>query len=113
MSGGGGLTSPLSPPPSSSTRLSALSSPSWTQLAQSPVHSQSSLFCSEEGVGSDWPLAPVLPAQAQLACPSTRSQGMETQSLWGAGVGRGRSSSRHVTSPLDIPNTLEALKVCA
>lgn len=63
--------------------------------------------------GSDWPLAPALPPEAQLACPSTRSPGMETQILWGAGVGRGRSTSRQVTSPLDTPNTLEALRCWA
>lgn len=56
------------------------------------------------------PLVPVKPPQAELAHPSTRSLGMETQSLWGTEVGREGGSERQITSLRDTSNTLKAYR---
>lgn len=56
------------------------------------------------------PLVPVKTPQAKLARSSTRSLGMETQSLWGTEVGREGGSKQQITSLLDTPNTLKAYR---
>lgn len=103
------------PTPSASARPSALSSPSRRQLAQPQSHSWAFFFffflfrTRVQGIQTG-PLVPIKPPQAELARPSTRSLGMETQSLWGTEVGREGGSKRQITSLLDTPNTLIAYR---
>lgn len=99
--------------PGASARPSALSSPSRRQLAQPQSHSWAFFFflfrTRVQGIQTG-PLVPVKPPQAELAHPSTRSLGMETQSLWGTEVGREGGSKRQITSLLDTSNTLKAYR---